>query len=279
MVFPEPDAPVLGPQTKLIQIDANSWQIGRNVTPTIGILSDAKFALLDLIETARGRQNTLQAEAVRERVAAITAQTSAARERYYAGVRGAWDSTPISAARLMSEIHDALPANSHVFAEPVTNRTHFERYIQSAQPDRTTVVRGGGIGGGLPGTLGAALARPDHKMVGVCADGSSMYSITALWTAAHHNLPVTWVMLNNGAYRILKLNLLAYLGEGAKGRKFVEMDLAEPKLRFDHMAESMGVQAWRVETPEQIGPALREAFKKQGPTLVDVVIDGSLPVT
>ena len=89
-------------------------------------------------------------------------------------------------------------------------------------PGQLVKVRGGGIGPGLPGSLGAALARPDQKVVGMCSDGAAMYSITALWTAAHHRIPVTYVMLGNRAYRILKLNMVEYLGpQAAKDREFV----------------------------------------------------------
>jgi benzoylformate decarboxylase len=165
-----------------------------------------------------------------------------------------------------------------VFSESVTNNKHIEMALAPERPERLVKVRGGGIGPGLPGTLGAALARPDRKVVGVCSDGASMYSITALWTAAHHRIPVTYVMLSNRAYRILKLNVLEYLGEGAHGRDFVAMDLTDPDLRFDRMAEAMGVPARRVERPEDLADALREAVEHTGgPSLVDVVIDGSVP--
>ena len=121
------------------------------------------------------------------------------------------------------------------------------------RPGRLVKVRGGGIGPGLAGSLGAALARPDRKVVGICSDGASMYSITALWTAAHHRIPVTYVMLSNRAYRILKLNMLEYLGPEAPRREFVAMDLVDPELRFDRMAErwasrpggSSGQKSWR----------------------------------
>ena len=134
-------------------------------------------------------------------------------------------------------------------------------------------MRGGGIGPGLPGSLGAQLACPDRKVVGVCSDGAAMYSITALWTAAHHRIPVSYVMLNNGSYRILKQNMRAYLGAAAATRRFVAMDLADPALRFDRMAEAMGVRAWRVEQPDAIGPALRAALDHPAPSLVDVVLE------
>jgi benzoylformate decarboxylase len=178
----------------------------------------------------------------------------------------------------MHEINQALPDDGLVFAEGVTNTKHVEMAIAPETPGRLVKVRGGGIGPGLPGSLGAALARPDRKVVGICSDGAAMYSITALWTAAHHHIPVTYVMLSNRSYRILKLNMLDYLGPEAPGREFVGMDLIDPELRFDRMAESMGVPAKRVENPEDLAPVLREAIgHKGGPFLVDVVLESPLP--
>lgn len=105
-----------------------------------------------------------------------------------------------------------------------------------------------------------------------------MYSITALWTAAHHNIPVAFVMLSNRAYRILKLNMVDYLGPVGKGREFVGMDLVDPELRFDRLAEAMGVPAKRVERLDDLAPALDEAISHQnGPFLVDVVIESPVP--
>ncbi len=107
--------------------------------------------------------------------------------------------------------------------------------------------------------------------------GAAMYTIQALWTAAHHKVPVTWVICNNRSYRILKLNMLQYLGEAAAGRRFVAMDLTEPDLDFARIAASLGVQGERVEHPDQLAPALRRAFAAGVPALVDVVIDGTVP--
>ncbi|MBV8085614.1 MAG: thiamine pyrophosphate-binding protein [Chloroflexi bacterium] len=275
LIFPDPEAFPLPKTTKLIQIDANSWQIGRNVPASIGILSDAKGALAELAEALQRQRTPADRDTAERRSKDISAGVAAARQRYFANAREHWNDVPITAARLMSEIKDAFPENYYVFSEAVTNGAALERYITAEDGARVTRVRGGGIGGGLPGALGAALAKPDHKMVGISADGSAMYGITALWTAAHHRIPVTYVMLHNGSYRILKQNMLQYLGEGAKGRQFVAMDLTDPDLRFDRMAESMGVPAWRVERPDELAPALREAMAA-GPALVDVVIEGTV---
>jgi thiamine pyrophosphate-dependent acetolactate synthase large subunit-like protein len=84
------------------------------------------------------------------------------------------------------------------------------------------------------------------------------------------------VIANNASYRILKLNMLEYLGEGAAGRDFVAMDLADPLLDFSHIAASFGVKGVRIEHPDQIGEAVREAQAADEPRLVDIVIDGDI---
>ena len=178
----------------------------------------------------------------------------------------------------MHEIRHALPDDALVFAEAITNSAHLTQALMPDEPGRLVRVRGGGIGPGLPGSLGAQLARPDRKVVGICSDGAAMYSISALWTAAHHRIPVTYVMLNNAAYRILKLNMVEYLGKAARGRGFTAMDLTDPELRFDRMAESMGVPGFRVDKPDDLAPILKKALDLGGPSLVDVVMESPVPI-
>ena len=277
LIFPEPEAPVLGAHTRLAQLDSYTHELGKNVRPDVSLLGDPKSGLAELADLIRQRQNGSLRQAAEERRQTAEARVSQVHERYWASARNNWDATPIPGPRLMHELAQVLPDNALVFSESVTNNKHIEMALQPDRPERLVKVRGGGIGPGLPGTLGAALARPDRKVVGVCSDGASMYSITSLWTAAHHRLPVTYVMLSNRAYRILKLNVLEYLGEGAAGRDFVAMDLTDPDLRFDRMAEAMGVAARRVEQPDELGDALREAVNHTGgPYLLDVVIEGSV---
>ncbi len=271
LIFPDPERPVLADKTKLVQLDAFTHEIGKNVRPDVALLGDPKSGLTELIEE---RQTRSGRDAINDRGFAAAARVAEVRERYWAAARRNWGASPISGPRLMHEIKQSLPDNALVFSESITNTKHMEMAIAPERPEQLVKVRGGGIGPGLPGSLGAALARPDRKVVGICSDGAAMYSITALWTAAHHKIPVTYVMLSNGAYRILKLNMVEYLGAAARGRKFVELDLTNPDLRFDRMAESMGVPALRVEQPDDLAPALREAVSHQGgPFLVDVALE------
>jgi benzoylformate decarboxylase len=277
LIFPEPDRPVLGPRTRLVQLDCFTHELGKNERADIALLGDPKAGLAELADLITERQTGAAKQAAADRRTASEARVAQMHQRYWDSARKNWDATPITGPRLMHEIRRVLPDSGLVFSEAVTNGKHVEMAIAPEAPERLLKVRGGGIGPGLPGALGAALARPDRKVVGICSDGAAMYSISALWTAAHHRIPVTYVMLSNKAYRILKLNMLEYLGSAARDREFVAMDLTEPELRFDRMAEAMGVPARRVERPEELPGALEEAMSHRGgPYLLDVVIESPL---
>lgn len=277
VIFPKTH-PIVAPDVKLVQIDAVSWELNKNTPADVAMIADPKAALAELIALVRDNRTPGYVQAAEERVSAVAARTGAAREHYRTQVRAHWDDVPITGARLMHEIRDALPPNALVFSESVTNGPHLVAALEPNAPEQLLNGRGGGIGPGLPGTIGAKLARPDRTVVGVCSDGAAMYSITALWTAAHHHIPVTFVMLGNASYRILKLNMVEYLGSAVKGRRFVEMDLDDPPLRFDRLAEAMGVPSRRVERPQDLAEALRDGIAHDGPYLVDVVLEGGVPL-
>lgn len=119
------------------------------------------------------------------------------------------------------------------------------------------------------------LAYPDRPVVAISGDGSAMYSIQALWTAAHHDLAIVFVILNNGEYRILKHNLDAYRQHfGVDSKGYLHMDLRPPDLDFIDLARGLGVQGTRVTAPGDLGPALIQAFSTQRPYLLDVHVGG-----
>jgi benzoylformate decarboxylase len=103
----------------------------------------------------------------------------------------------------------------------------------------------GGIGWGLPASVGVSIANPDRPVVCYSGDGSAMYSIQALWTAAHHKLPLTMVIVNNGGYRIIKQRLLSFHGDS----NYVGMDFLDPPLDFAGIGKSLGLEAMRITDP------------------------------
>ena len=135
------------------------------------------------------------------------------------------------------------------------------------------------LGTGLPGTLGLKVAYPDRTVFGFSGDGGSMSTIQALSTAARHDIGAKFVVCNNRSYRILKYNLQTYrAGQGLPASLAFppSFDLTAPALRFDRMAEAQGVAATRVETPEDIAPALDRALADDRPFLIDFVLGADL---
>src|ERR1700749_2780405 len=103
-------------------------------------------------------------------------------------------------------------------------------------------------------------------------DGSAMYSIQALWTAAHHKLPMTFVVFNNGGYRIIKQRLkLFHSTEG-----FIGMDFTDPRVEFAALAAALGIKGPRDETPGGFKAPFPEAVAASQPTLIEVVVEGSV---
>src|SRR6185503_9714704 len=113
--------------------------------------------------------------------------------RLLADDRKSWDNTPITVARLMGEIAAALPADAAVMDESTTSGGVLGRYIKP-KPGRYFRARGGGLGPGLPGAVALKLAMPERPVVGIVSDGAAMYTVSAIWTAAHHRVPVVWVI-------------------------------------------------------------------------------------
>ena len=187
-----------------------------------------------------------------------------------------WDRVPISLPRIMAEIEATLPEDAVVVDESITASLDLERTLTIRGPGAYYGARGGGIGQALPGSVGVKLAYPDRPVIAISGDGSAMYSIQALWTAAHHDLGIVFIILNNGEYRILKHNLDTYRQRfGVKsGRAYLHMDLRPPDIGFVDLARGLGVQGTRVTAPGDLGPALIQAFSAQRPYLLDVHVGG-----
>src|SRR5258708_18865676 len=165
-----------------------------------------------------------------------------------------------------------MPDNAILVDEGLTS----SRQILSLRSQRDRygyeALASGGVGWGLPASVGVSMANPDRRVVCFSGDGSAMYSIQALWTAAHHKLPLTAVIVNNGGYRIIKQRLLAFHGDD----HYVGMDFVDPAVDFTALSKSLSPEALRLTEPTAAAPALKSAFKRPGTKLIQVVGDGSL---
>ena len=259
-----------------IQVECAPERLAHNLPLEVGIVGDARAALSALRAAVDAGAGPGLREAAARRNDALRSLKSQEAEAHRVRAAKRWDHAPISIPRLMAEVEAALPSTAIVVDEAITASLELSRAVDLDGPGAYAGARGGGIGQALPGALGVKLAHPDRPVVALSGDGSAMYSIQALWTAAHHDLGVVFVILNNGEYRILKHNMDTYRQRfGAKpDRGYPNMDLGSPDLGFVDLARGMGVDGARVDKPVQLRPALDAALRAGRPYLLDVAIEG-----
>ncbi|MCL0044357.1 thiamine pyrophosphate-binding protein [Dehalococcoidia bacterium] len=271
---------ILGSATKLIHIDPIPGRVGKSEPTDLGIISHCTTALTELIQVVRsllhpGVESLIQAR--REEVKRDSAEN---RQSFEESVAEKWENTPISPARMMSEIARSLPPNAMVVDDSLSHRATMRHYFQGRMRGDIIGIRGGSIGGGIGATMGVQCANPERPVFGIIGDGSAMMTIQGLWTAANDNIPCVFIICNNGMYRILKTNFNVYQKDILKEDEPAGSNLpySEFPLPFDIAATamSMGVHGERIEDPKEIGPAINRALASGKPALLDIIIDGSL---
>ena len=254
----------------VVQLGLRDWEMGKNYATEIALRAEVKETLAALAPLLERKRGSAGAEKAASALAALagsnwTAKRAAIRARALAG-SGA---TPMSSELAMLRIVDALPKDAVVVDEGILSA----RTLPALYPFRDARaffgLGSGGIGFAMPGAVGVQLALPDRPVVAVVGDGSAMYSIQALWTAANAKLPITYVIANNGGYRIIKERLKSFHGV----ESYTGMEFQDPPIDFTGLARSMGVTAVTITDADDIGPAIAESTRRSGPTLLDVLVD------
>jgi benzoylformate decarboxylase len=125
----------------------------------------------------------------------------------------------------------------------------------------------------LPAAIGAKLALPERPVVALIGDGSAMYTIQGLWTAAREKLRMVFVIINNTSYRILKQRTNAMKGHAAQTDVYVGMDLVAPRIDYVGLARSLGIPAERADTVAGVCALLARSLAGTAPMLIDAEID------
>ncbi len=259
----------------VVHMDTDPWQLGKNYPAQVAILGDPKATLPDLAEALRKRLGAGTRKERAAKIAELSAAHGAATEKLRAKARAEVGASPISPLALVGAVADVVPDDAIIVDESISS-SHGVRNLFRAQDQRSFYgLRGGGIGWGLPATLGVKLAQPGRPVVGLIGDGSAMYTIQALWTAAHESIPCVYVIFNNASYRILKQRTLALKGFSAEDDQYVGMDLVNPRIDYVGMAKALGVPGELVEKGVDIGAAVKRGLASGGPYLVDVHIDSA----
>jgi benzoylformate decarboxylase len=164
---------------------------------------------------------------------------------------------------LLQQIAALRPADSIIVEEAPSSRGPMHDYLPILERGTFHTCASGGLGFGLPASVGVALARPGRKVIGLLGDGSAMYSIQGLWSAAELGLPVAFIIINNSSYRALEEFGHRF---GIKALPGIRL----PGLDFCALAAGQGVKGIRVERCEDLDAALLEVFAADEPMLLEV---------
>jgi benzoylformate decarboxylase len=269
------DIEPMPPGLALIHLDTDPWELGKNYPAQVAILGDPKGTLPELTTAVEAAMTGGAHSAARDRFTAASETTLAERHALKAKAKALAGKTPVQALALLNAIGDMLPNDAVVIEEVLSSSPGIRQLIRSDDPQSYFGLRGGGIGWGLPAAIGVKLALPHRPVVALIGDGSAMYTIQALWTAAHYHIGVVFVILNNTSYRILKQRLLALRGHAEQADTFVGMELTDPTIDFIGLSRSLGVAAERAKTVHEATDLIAKGIAANAPLLIDVDLDRS----
>jgi acetolactate synthase I/II/III large subunit len=254
--YPKPGA------ARIVHIDADPAVLGATYPTEVAVLGDARLSLAAILTVLRER---IDQPPPRARGRAAVAVAKAAKFATFDELAGS-DERPIRPERVVATLNRLLPDDAVIVADPGTPCPYFSAFYRCSRTGRHFISNRahGALGYALGGAVGAYFGRPGAKVVSVMGDGSFGFACGELETIVRLGLPITFVVFSNASYGWIK----AGQKSGYESR-FFSVDFS----RTDHarVAEAFGLQAWRVEDPEQLEPTLRKAIEAGGPTLVDVI--------
>jgi benzoylformate decarboxylase len=178
---------------------------------------------------------------------------------------------PIPVEYLLHTLSAIMPDDAALVEEAPSHRPAMQKFMPMRGQDSFYTMASGGLGYGLPASVGMALGRPEIRTVCLIGDGSAMYSIQALWTAAQRKLPLTVVVINNSGYGAMRS-----FSQVMQVRNVPGLDL--PNIDFAKIAEGMGCDAVRVSKSSELEPALKRGLALDGTSLIEVVVDSAVPL-
>ncbi|MBW3600718.1 MAG: hypothetical protein KY475_26070, partial [Planctomycetes bacterium] len=276
-VYHEP-ARAIPEHIRLVHLDEDSWQLGKNYPVEMGVLGHVKMSLAELDAALARRMDDSQVAAAKARFAMHSQNHRQARTALEQAIAVERDFRPLTPLGLMGALARVLPDDVAVIEEAVTTtNTTFERLGALKNTTGYFGHRGWALGWGLGCAIGAKLAWPERPVLAMLGEGAAMYGIQGLWSAARYNIPVTFVICNNAQYQILKIGARGLNLPRAKQDEYEGLDIIEPEIDFVSLARSLGVEAHRVTEPDELAHRVQNSLRGDRPQLFDVPIVRSTP--
>jgi benzoylformate decarboxylase len=251
-------------------VGLRDWEMGKNFPAEIALRADVKETLKALVPLLKKLGGGALADKAKASLAEIaTRNWSAQRAARKAKLSAPASEKPLQAEWAMMRLCEKMPSDAILVEEGLTTTTTLFNYF--AFRDRNSYFGNvsGGIGWGIAAAVGVQIAEPKRRVFAVIGDGSAMYSITALWSAANQKLPVIFVIANNAGYQILKNRLKLFHGNDRP----IGMDFNDPPIDITAIARGFGVMAERVDTASGFDAALDKALARTGgPSLIELMV-------
>ena len=264
------DTEPLPSKMPIIHIGINEWEIGKNYYTETAIIGNVKNTLCDINQYL---QNTLTAKKI---IKAKTNLEHIAKNNWTIKKKKLTTKTlsdkskiPITANWLMMNLANNISKNNIVVEEGLVSTRSLLNYLPYKNNKDFYGLASGGIGWAVSGAIGVSLANPNKTIIAIIGDGSSMYGIQSLWSAAHYKLPIIYIIANNQSYRIIKERLEAF----HKNTNFVGMDFDKPKIDFLKLANSLGIKSETIDKPKTLDTVFKRVFKYKKPYLLNVMVD------
>lgn len=266
------EGPAVPPGCQVFQLSADVRDLGRTYETSLSVVGEIKAslrALQPLLDNATAPRREAYAGLVRQ----AAQQRAGARQALGIEADGAMEGPTIPPLVAAREAVRAIGPDVAIVDEAIATSSQVRKFLDSDSPNQYSFLRGGGLGWGMPAAVGCSLGLGREPVVCLVGDGAALYSPQALWTAAHEALPVTFVVMNNREYNVLKNFMKSqtdYLS--ARSNRFIAMDIDNPAIDYVALAEAFGLPARRVTRARDIGAAIEAGIASRRANVVEVTI-------
>jgi benzoylformate decarboxylase len=266
------EASALPKGCELFQLSVDGGDLGRTYSSKLSVVGDIQFSLREL--------NRLLVEKTADRADLYAVRRQAAKKAFAArkealnkladGLMRNPLIHPMVAARALTE---AIGPDVPIVDEAIATASYLRKFLNNNSPRQYSFLRGGALGWGMPAAVGFTLGIGRKPVVCLVGDGAAMYSPQALWTAVHEDLPITFIVMNNLEYNILKnfMRSQPHYSSARTGR-FIAMDINSPAIDFLALAQSMGMPGQKITRAEEIQGTVSQAIAGNKPNLIEIVI-------
>ncbi len=271
-IYHEPSCPI-PEHVRLVQLDDDQWELGKNYPLEVGVLGHPKAALAELAELLDATMTPEHVRAAQARGAQRGRQREQQCETLRREAESFRDARPVAPSFLLESLARVLPDDVAVVEEgPTTTGGYFERAGVLKNTSGYFAQRGWALGWGLNCAIGVQLAWPQRPVLALIGDGSAMYGFQGLWTAAHYRLPVTFVICNNSQYKILKDCAGVLQLPAACAGRYESLDIGSPAIDYVGLARSLGISAQRITEPDALAEAVARSLAGDVPQLIEVPV-------